>query len=70
MSGGVGHRCGLLWLWHRTAAVALIRPLAWETPYAAGAALKSNKQTKQIINVECWPFHKHSTNMVVIGLTG
>ena len=31
----------LLWLWHRPAAVAPIRPLAWEPPYAAGAALKS-----------------------------
>ena len=45
MSCGVGHRCGLdpalLWLWHRPAAVALIRPLAWEPPYAASAALKS-----------------------------
>ena len=31
----------LLWLWCRPAAVALIGPLAWEPPYAAGAALKS-----------------------------
>ena len=30
----------LLWLWRRPAAAALIRPLAWEPPYAAGAALK------------------------------
>ena len=34
MSCGVGHRRGsdlvLLWLWHRPAAAALIRPLAWE----------------------------------------
>ena len=40
MSCGVGHRCGsgptLLWLWHRPAAVALIRPLAWELPYPVG----------------------------------
>jgi len=28
----------LLWLWHRPAVVAPIRPLAWEPPYAAGAA--------------------------------
>ena len=45
VSCGVGCRCAfdlaLLWLWCRTAAVALIRPLAWELPYAAGAALKS-----------------------------
>ena len=41
---GVGHRCSLdpmlSWLWCRPAAVAPIRPLAWELLYAAGAALK------------------------------
>ena len=37
----------LLWLWHRPAAAAPIRPLAWDPPYAAGAALKRNK-TKQM----------------------
>ena len=30
----------LPWLWHRPAATALIRPLAWEPLFAAGAALK------------------------------
>ena len=30
----------LLWLWHRLAATALIRLLAWEPPYVAGVALK------------------------------
>ena len=30
-------------LWCRLATVAPIRPLAWETPYAIGAALKINK---------------------------
>ena len=35
---------GLLWLWCRPAAAALIRPLGWELPYAAGAALKSRKK--------------------------
>ena len=45
------HRCGsdlvLLWLWHRLAAIALIRPLAWEPLHAEGAALKDkiNKYT-------------------------
>ena len=46
MSCGVGHRRisdpALLWLW--LAAVALIGPLAWETPYATGAALKRPKK--------------------------
>ena len=50
MSCGAGHRCGsdpsLLWLWCRSTAVALIRPLAWEPPYAAGVALKSKKKKK------------------------
>ena len=47
MSCGVGHRRGLdlalLWLWCRLAATALIGPLAWEPPYAVGAALKRHK---------------------------
>ena len=30
----------LLWLWCRPVATAPIRPLAWELPYAKGAALK------------------------------
>ena len=50
MSCGVSHRCGLdlalLWLWCRPVATALIRPLAWEPPYAMGVALKKAK-TKQ-----------------------
>ena len=51
MSCGVGRTCGsdlaLLWLWCRWAAVALIRPLAWEPPYAVGVALKRQKDQKQ-----------------------
>ena len=34
----------LLWLWHRLAAAAPIRPLAGEPPYAVGAALKRQKK--------------------------
>ena len=34
-------------LWCRAAAVALIRPLAWEPPYAVGAALKKTKRLKE-----------------------
>ena len=33
-----------IWLWRKPAAVALIWPLAWGPPYAAGAALKSKKR--------------------------
>ena len=47
MSCGVGHTRGSdpeLWLWCRPAAAALIRPLAWELPYATGVALKRKKK--------------------------
>ena len=47
VSYGAGHRrssdLALLWLWCRPA----IGPLAWELPYAAGAALKSKKKKKR-----------------------
>ena len=33
----------LLWLWCRPAAMAPIRPLVWEPPYATGAALEREK---------------------------
>ena len=51
MSCGVGCRLGLdpelLWLWCRPVAIALIRPLAWEPPYAAGAAQEMTKRQKK-----------------------
>ena len=51
MSCGVGRRCGsdpeLLRLWHRLAAIALIRPLDWEPPYAGGAAQEMAKRQKK-----------------------
>ena len=37
----------LLWLWRRLAAAAPIWPLAWELPYATGAALKKEKTRKK-----------------------
>ena len=50
MRCAVGHRLGshrdLLWLWYMPAAVVLIRPLAWETPCAAGAAIKNQNQNQ------------------------
>ena len=52
VSCGVGCRRGSdpawLWLWRRPVATALIQPLAWEPPYAAGAALEKVKNTKAI----------------------
>jgi len=48
MRRGVGRRhsldLALLWLWSRLAAIVLIRPLAWEPPYAAGVALEMAKR--------------------------
>ena len=40
----------LQWLWHRPVATALIRPLAWEPPYAMGAALEKTKKKVSIAN--------------------
>ena len=40
----------LLWLWCRLAAAAWIGPLAWELPYAAGMALKREKQKQKQTN--------------------
>ena len=57
MSHGVGRRhCldpALLWLWCRLAALAPIRPLAWELPYATGAALEKDKEKKQTKKKAC-----------------
>ena len=48
MNCGVGRRRGsdpvLPWLGHKPAAVALIRPLAWEPPYAPGVAPEKAKR--------------------------
>ena len=59
MSCGVGRRRSLdptlLWLWHRLAATALMRPLAWEPPYATGAALEkthTHTQRNHTINIK------------------
>ena len=38
---------GLLWLWCRPGAAALIEPLARELPYASSAALKRPKKKKK-----------------------
>ena len=63
MRCGVGGRCGsdpaLLWLWRRPVATALIQPLAWEPPYAAGAAQEmakrqKNKKTTSTKKTESW----------------
>ena len=51
MSYGVGCRSGsdlaLLWLWCRPAAAVQIQFLAWELPFAIGAALKRQKEKER-----------------------
>ena len=51
MSHGVGHRHrsdpALLWLWYRPAAVALIRPLAWEPLYATVRSFKKKRERER-----------------------
>ena len=51
MSCGVVCRRGsdpaLLWLWCRLASTAPFRPLAWDPPYATGAALEKAKKDKK-----------------------
>ena len=48
MSCGVGHRHGSdpVCPWHRPAATAPIRPLAWEPPHAVQAAQEMAKRQK------------------------
>ena len=51
MSCGVACGCGsdpvLLWLWCRPVAIAMIRPLPWEPPYAVRAAEEKTKRQKK-----------------------
>ena len=62
MSCGVGRRSGwdpaLLWLWCRPVAIAPIRPLAWEPPYAMGTALEKAKKQKNKYTYKCNKIHK------------
>ena len=63
VSCGVGRRCGLdlalLWLWYRLAAAAPIRPLAGESPYVAGMAIKEKKK-KRFAEKFCWGWRRQS----------
>ena len=61
MSCGAGCKFGLaptlLWLRYRLAAVAHIRPLSWELPYATALKRKSNSEIKQELpKIECIAF--------------
>ena len=62
--------CGLdlMLLWCRPVATTLIRPLAWNLPYATGAAIKSKKQKakkkkkKQNLGITCKDVHNTMCN--------
>ena len=65
---GCGHGSDpmLLWLWCRLAAVTLIQPLAWESPYAVGVGLKRKRKTKTKtpnvllkLNIDNIPVNEH-----------
>ena len=43
----VGLDLALLWLWCKLVGIAPIQPLAWELPYAAGAAQKKKKKKEK-----------------------
>ena len=49
MSYDVGRRRSSdpVWLWCRLASTAPTRPLAWEAPYAMGAALEKPKKKRE-----------------------
>ena len=72
MSCSVGRRWGSdlvwLWLWHRLAAVTLIQPLAWESPYAVCAALKKKKKKKTKDKRQKNP--KKSRNYILLNMSG
>jgi len=47
----------LLWFWHRLVVTALIWPLAWEPPYAAGVAQEMAKRQKDKKKKKIGCFH-------------
>ena len=68
----MGRRCGsdlaLLWLWHSTAAAALIRPLAREPRYASGTALEKAKDKKCVCILLHRRYEEHWKEQVIISL--
>ena len=74
----LGRRCSwdlaLLWLWHRPAAMALIRHLACKPPYRVGPKKTKNKQIEKELGVAAvvqWDWHRlWSAGMQVRSLGG
>ena len=52
----------LLWLWCSLAATTPIQPLAWEPPYAVGAAQENGKETKKKKKYSHWVQKVRGTN--------
>ena len=58
MRYGVGRSDAmLLWLWPRSAAAALVCPLAWELPFAVGAALERLEEFLATLPSVSFTFH-------------
>ena len=58
----------LLWLWCKPGAIAPIRPLVWEPPYATGVTLKRQKKKiffplQKFKNMEWQIGTKHRTRL-------
>ena len=51
----------MLWLWLRPVAVAPIGSLAWEFPYAAGVALKKERERERKIGEACDNYQRRGT---------
>ena len=72
MNWGVDHGLGvdplLLWLWCRPAAVALIQSLAWDLPYAIGAALKRKRKKKKERKKSKKKRHRCSSDLALLWL--
>ena len=66
MGGRRGSHPASLWLWRRLAAAALIQPLAWEPPHAAGAALKSQKKKKSTKEAMLGPIRQAQEGVFVV----
>ena len=65
----------LSWLWLRLAAVALIQPLTWELPYAAGVPVKTkNKVAVLFLHSHLWcmrvPVALHPCQHLVVSVFG
>ena len=72
MSCGIGRRHGLepalLWLWWRPVATDLIGPLAWEPPYAMGAALKEKDKKQKTNKKKTTKYQKHKLSQFFLSI--